>query len=463
MGIAFDLQDPDNLLGKSGITVALVKRDHKGLIQETHHNPMNAGFPNGTLKGNIKIRLDDVIGGPKNVGHGWKMLMECLAAGRGVSLPASSLGACLATSYGITGYAKLRKQFNIPISRMEGVYEKLYEVMYNTLLIDFGIRMKTQMRNIYFFITNLFLLFQFNSAFAQGGISWRRPLLPGGSLLEYNDSQSGQFSLGISYEHEQLNRAKYGDRFIPNYNKERTNNSSLTIISSYGITDHFTISAFFPFRYILNQKVLFRGQNPNLYNGGKYFRESYGLGDVLLQARIQRTFFNEIPIVLGIGVKLSNGKINMTDEFGERISDNLQVGTGTVDPILSIYSSQDIKRLVLSGGIFTRISTGENIYGYKYGNEIQTLINLDYIENHLLYGGLQVSHLLSTRDYYEYGKISRDRGGESYFLTGKIGTKATDNLDFEMTLQIPLHQNLNESQLVSPFIIQFGSLYRFGI
>ena len=322
--------------------------------------------------------------------------------------------------------------------------------------------MKTQMRNIYFFIINLFLLFQFNSAFAQGGISWRRPLLPGGSLLEYNDSQSGQFSFGISYEHEQLNHAKYGDRFIPNYNKERTDNSSLTIISSYGITDHFTISAFFPFRYILNQKVLFRGQNPNLYNGGKYFRESYGLGDVLLQARIQRTFFNQIPIVLGIGVKLSNGKINMTDEFGERISDNLQVGTGTVDPILSIYSSQDIRKLVLSGGVFTRISTGENIYGYKYGNEIQTLINLDYIENHLLYGGVQVSHLLSTRDYYEYGKISRDRGGESYFLAGKIGTKANDNLDFEMTLQIPLHQNLNESQLVSPFIIQFGSLYRFG-
>ena len=286
-------------------------------------------------------------------------------------------------------------------------------------------------------------------------------MLPGGSLLEYNDSQSGQFSLGISYEHEQLDRAKYEDRFIPNYNKERTNNSSLTIITSYGVTDHFSITAFFPFRYILNQKVLFRGQNPNMYNGGKYFRESYGLGDVLLQVRIQRNVFNETPLVLGIGIKLSNGKINMTDEFGDRISDNLQVGTGTVDPILSIYSSKDIKNLVLSGGVFTRISNGENIYGYQYGNEIQTLINLDYIENPLLYGGLQFSHLLATRDYYEYGKISRDRGGENYFMTGKIGTKATDNLDFELTLQLPLYQKLNESQLVSPFIIQFGSLFRF--
>ena len=286
-------------------------------------------------------------------------------------------------------------------------------------------------------------------------------MLPGGSLLEYNDSQSGQFSLGISYEHEQLDRAKYEDRFIPNYNKERTNNSSLTIITSYGVTDHFSITAFFPFRYILNQKVLFRGQNPNMYNGGKYFRESYGLGDVLLQARIQKNVFNETPLVLGIGIKLSNGKINMTDEFGDRISDNLQVGTGTVDPILSIYSSKDIKNLVLSGGVFTRISNGENIYGYQYGNEIQTLINIDYIENPLLYGGLQFSHLLATRDYYEYGKISRDRGGENYFMTGKIGTKATDNLDFELTLQLPLYQKLNESQLVSPFIIQFGSLFRF--
>ena len=271
----------------------------------------------------------------------------------------------------------------------------------------------------------------------------------------------GQFSLGVSYEHEQLDQAKYDDRFIPNYNKERTTNSSLTIITSYGITDHFSISAFFPFRYILNQKVLFRGQNHNMYNGGKYFRESYGLGDVLLQTRIQKIFFNDIPVVLGIGVKLSNGKINMTDEFGERINDNLQVGTGTVDPILSIYSSRNIKRLLLSGGIFTKITNGENIYGYQYGNEIQTLINLDYIENPLLYGGLQFSYLLSTRDYYEYGKISRDRGGENYFLTGKIGTKATDILDFEITLQVPIYQKLNESQLVSPFIIQFGTLFRF--
>ena len=89
MGIAFNLKDPNNLVGRDGVTLALVKRDHEGLIQETHHNPLNVGFPNGTIKGNILIDPSDVIGGIENIGNGWKMLMECLSAGRAVSLPAS--------------------------------------------------------------------------------------------------------------------------------------------------------------------------------------------------------------------------------------------------------------------------------------------------------------------------------------------------------------------------------------
>ncbi|MBT3502878.1 MAG: hypothetical protein HOM78_01320 [Candidatus Marinimicrobia bacterium] len=234
------------------------------------------------------------------------------------------------------------------------------------------------------------------------------------------------------------------------------------MITNYGITNQFSLTGFLPIRYILNQKILFRGQNKNLYHGGKYFRESYGFGDVVIQARYQTTFFSVLPVVFGLGVKLSNGKVNQTDEFGDRISDNLQIGSGTVDPIFSVYTSQDVGRFVASGGFFTRISNGENIYGYQYGNEMQTLVNLDYIENSLLYGGIQFSYLLTTRDYYEYGKITRDRGGESFFFSGKIGTRATNKLDFELTLQVPIYQNLNESQLTSPFILQFGSLYRFS-
>ena len=136
MGIAFNLEDPENLLGKSGVTVALVERNHEGLIQDTHHNPLNAGFPNGTIKGEIFIDIDQVIGGEDNVGNGWKMLMECLSAGRGVSLPATANASSKVASYGIFNYIKLRKQFKLPLNKMEAIQEKFVKMMTDTWIIQ---------------------------------------------------------------------------------------------------------------------------------------------------------------------------------------------------------------------------------------------------------------------------------------------------------------------------------------
>lgn len=144
-GVAIKLEDPDKLLQngeEEGITLALLEKSkYPEVLNETYHNPMNVGFPNGTLKGTVDIDLNDIIGGPNNIGKGWKMLMECLAAGRGVSLPASSHGACMASMYGITGYAQLRKQFNIPLSKMMGIQERLFGIVYNTMLIDSSVRL----------------------------------------------------------------------------------------------------------------------------------------------------------------------------------------------------------------------------------------------------------------------------------------------------------------------------------
>ena len=136
MGIAFDLQDPDNLIGKSGITVALVERDHEGLIQNTHHNPLNAGFPNGTIKGEFLLDVNQVIGGEENIGNGWKMLMECLSAGRGVSLPATANASSKVSTYGIYNYMKVREQFKIPLASMEAIQEKFLNIVYNTWIIQ---------------------------------------------------------------------------------------------------------------------------------------------------------------------------------------------------------------------------------------------------------------------------------------------------------------------------------------
>ena len=135
IGIAFNLEDPDNVIGKSGITVALIESGHPGLLQETYHNPNNAGFPNGTIKGTIEIEPCQVIGGAENIGKGWQMLMECLAVGRGVSLPAQANGSSKYITLAISKYIQIRKQFNIPIGNMEAIKEKFINMYLNTWII----------------------------------------------------------------------------------------------------------------------------------------------------------------------------------------------------------------------------------------------------------------------------------------------------------------------------------------
>ena len=129
IGLAFKLLDPNKLLttGKEGITVAILEKDKFSDIEiGNRHNPLNIGFMNGTIRGReIFIPMECVIGGEEKCGFGWNMLMESLGEGRGISLPAMSLATAKLCSFGVGGYARIRKQFNISIAEMEGVKEKL--------------------------------------------------------------------------------------------------------------------------------------------------------------------------------------------------------------------------------------------------------------------------------------------------------------------------------------------------
>lgn len=143
IGLAFDLQDPDKLLerGTPGITVALIEKGSCGLLQNTYHNPLNVGFPNGTLKGNLRIPVENIIGGESNAGEGWKMLMECLAAGRGISLPATANASSKVAAFGIHHYIQIRKQFKMSLSKMEAIQQKYNNLLYNTWIIQSSVEL----------------------------------------------------------------------------------------------------------------------------------------------------------------------------------------------------------------------------------------------------------------------------------------------------------------------------------
>jgi acyl-CoA dehydrogenase len=142
MGIAFKLNDPYGILVncKEGITLALIESSQPGLLEKTFHNPNNAGFPNGTIKGTIFIDPEQVIGGPDKIGEGWKMLMECLAVGRGVSLPATANGSSKFITHSMMNYINVRRQFNMNIGNMEAVREKFVEMYINTWIIHTSVK-----------------------------------------------------------------------------------------------------------------------------------------------------------------------------------------------------------------------------------------------------------------------------------------------------------------------------------
>jgi acyl-CoA dehydrogenase len=133
VGLAFNLHDPEGLLGGKkgylGITCALLPRSTPGLKIGDQHDPMGTPFKNGPVQGvDVFFPIDCIIGGKAGAGNGWRMLMEALAAGRGISLPSLSVGAAQLSARAIGAYAQVREQFGLPIGKFEGVSERVARI-----------------------------------------------------------------------------------------------------------------------------------------------------------------------------------------------------------------------------------------------------------------------------------------------------------------------------------------------
>lgn len=140
LGLAFKLRDPDGLLGDKadvGITCALIPTHIPGIEIGNRHFPLNVPFLNGPTRANdLFVPLDFIIGGPKMAGQGWRMLMECLSVGRGITLPSNSTGGIKTAALATGAYARIRRQFKQPIGRMEGIEEPLARLGGNAYVMD---------------------------------------------------------------------------------------------------------------------------------------------------------------------------------------------------------------------------------------------------------------------------------------------------------------------------------------
>ena len=140
LGLAFKLYDPEHLIGEQdeyGITAALIPTDTEGVEVGRRHYPLSIAFQNGPTSGkDVFVPLDYIIGGVAMACKGWKMLVELLSVGRAITLPSSATGGGQAATYATGAYARIRKQFNIPIASFEGVGEALARIAGHTYIMN---------------------------------------------------------------------------------------------------------------------------------------------------------------------------------------------------------------------------------------------------------------------------------------------------------------------------------------
>lgn len=140
IGLAFKLRDPENLLGKGeapGITCALIPSETEGVKLGRRHDPMGVPFYNCPVDGkDVVVPVDYIIGGPEQAGNGWRMLMESLSVGRGISLPAQSTGGAKLATRVIGAYTAVRRQFGINIGKFEGIEEAMSRIGGFTYLME---------------------------------------------------------------------------------------------------------------------------------------------------------------------------------------------------------------------------------------------------------------------------------------------------------------------------------------
>jgi acyl-CoA dehydrogenase len=140
IGLAFRMYDPDKLLGEKqdhGITCALIPRNTPGVSIGRRHFPLNVPFQNGPLSGkDVFVPLDTIIGGPKMAGQGWRMLVEQLSVGRCISLPSNATGGAKLGVFSSGAYTRIRRQFNMPVGKFEGVEAVLARMVGYTYTMD---------------------------------------------------------------------------------------------------------------------------------------------------------------------------------------------------------------------------------------------------------------------------------------------------------------------------------------
>ena len=273
--------------------------------------------------------------------------------------------------------------------------------------------------------------------------------------MERNSSQAGKLLLGSSYEFEYLQDVGNGTLPISNPSNERTTSEIYALFLNYSVTDKFSVETVLPWRRIVNSKISIVPESQ-----GTYIRETNGFSDVILLFKYSDYFLDDqILATFASGIKLATGSVTDLDEDDKVISETLQVGSGTVDPLFSLFVGYPSGKWLLSGSLFSRLSVYENIRGYKYGNEFHSRISVNYDKSDALFIKAGLETVFTKRDTHQYGEPESQRGGKWAYAVSGFGIRFLNNFILDVEYPWTIYYDVNESQLVPDGFLRLNLFY----
>lgn len=336
------------------------------------------------------------------------------------------------------------------------------------------------------------------AASGRAEIGPRRMTLPTENLAKetYLVGQPGQLTLALSYEYEILEDARQGQEYYPNLENMFTANNTLALEAIYGVSSNISLSVLVPYKSIQNtsqsDSTVLLGLSDDTPRPFNYRRSARGMGDIIVMTYFKADFSKllrfgdeyypateddyddyfdyQTPLYAGkqqgpvlalaLGLRLPTGQNDALDQFNNRLPDDLQLGAGTMDPIVGLLYCQRMYRLGWGlSGLF-RISSQENIFHYEWGNEF---IGSAYVSYRLTKNLEWINHFNVTylgRDF-KNGIPVTNRGARLLMMAPSLIYDGPGGLTLQATAQVPIYRDFNEIQLTSDYIINLRTSYSF--
>ena len=174
---------------------------------------------------------------------------------------------------------------------------------------------------------------------------------------------------------------------------------------------------------------------------------SRGFGDVFLGARYAFLVKTNDLLIGSAAIKLPTGAYKLLDGEGSINEPGLQPGSGSYDGLLALYYARHsfpspLEWFVSGSGRINR----ENSLDYRVGDEIVASGGVSYAAGQRWLFSVQANARHTGRDEY-LGAGVASTGGDAIALSPGARFRTGDRLELYGYVQLPVYQNVNESQL----------------